>query len=660
MVMNGEGEDGGGGAAAAAAVAAEEEDSSSTNTSPLQPDTPPAEANAVREMVAIIESVATIGEFRRTQRKESFCLLRRMKILLPLLEETLDLDSPIPESASTHLLKLKKALLMAKSLLRTCSEGSKLYLVLESEAVLIKFNATYDRISEALKGFPFDELKISDEVKEQVELMVMQMRRAKGRTETQDLELAMDMMILLSNQDERNADRAIIERLAKKLELQTVQDLKMEAIAVGKHVRERGGKNSEATQPIMDLLNKFNRIAGVEEINVLENPVVSRSLEKSPSLLIPHEFLCPITLEIMTDPVIVATGQTYERESIEKWLDSNHRTCPKTRQTLVHLSLAPNFALKNLIMQWCEKNNFQLPKKDDSVGLDSSFTEQKEKISLLVEDLSSMQLEVQRKAVVKIRMLSKENPENRILIAYCRAIPPLVQLLSYPDSKIQEHSVTALLNLSIDEANKRSIAIEGAIPAIIEVLQNGTIQAKENSAAALFSLSMLDENKVTIGFSNGIPPLVDLLKNGTVRGKRDAVTALYNLSLNNTNKSRAIHAGIVTPLLQLLEDKNLGMVDEALSILLLLASHPDGRHEIGQLPFIETLVEFIREGTPKNKECAASVLLELGSSNSSFILAALQFGVYEHLTEIARSGTNRAQRKANSLMQLMSRSEQIP
>ncbi|KAF2322630.1 hypothetical protein GH714_025442 [Hevea brasiliensis] len=196
---------------------------------------------------------------------------------------------------------------------------------------------------------------------------------------------------------------------------------------------------------------------------------------------------------------------------------------------------------------------------------------------------------------------------------------------------LQEQPATALLNLLIDEANKRIIAREGAIPAIIDILQNGTEEARENSTAALFSLSMLDENRVLVGTSNGIPSLVNLLQDGTIRGRKDAATALFNLSLNQTNKFRAIKADIITPWLHLLGDKNIGMIDEALSILLLLASHPKGRSEIGRLSFIRTLVEIIKSGTPKNKECATSVLLELEVNNSSFTLAALQYGVYEHL-----------------------------
>ncbi|GFY95716.1 plant U-Box 15 [Actinidia rufa] len=613
----------------------------------------------IQELTALIESVQSIGDFRRTQRKEANSIARRLKLLLPLLEEIRDLETSVPESGMNCLCNLKKAFLAAKKLLKMCNEGSKIFLALESEDVMIRFHSVYETLNQALEGMPYTEIGISEEVKERVELMRMQLRRAKRQTDSQDMEIAMDMMVLLSTKDDRNADNASVERLANKLALHTVEDLRTETIAVRKLVKERG-QSTESNQQIIDVLSKCKRIAGLEDTGVFDDPAVPKALAMCPSLAIPNEFLCPISLEIMTDPVIVATGQTYERESIQKWLDSDHRTCPKTGQVLAHLSLAPNVALRNLIMQWCQKNNVPLHKKDTPASSDSSCTEKNGEISSFVQNLSSNQLEVQRKAVRKVRMLSKESPENRILIASSGGIPPLVQLLSYPDSKIQEHAVTALLNLSIDESNKKLISRENPIPAIVEVLQNGTIGAKENSAAALFSLSMLDENKAAIGLSNGIAPLVDLLMNGTIRGKKDAVTALFNLSLSQANKARAIEAGIVAALLQLLKDKKLNMDNEALSLLLLLAAHPDGRQEIGQLSFIEMLVDFLKEGTPKNKECAAALLLELGTKNLNLMLAALQNGVYDHVVELSKNGTHRGQRKADSLLQLMSKSEQFP
>lgn len=481
----------------------------------------------------------------------------------------------------------------------------------------------------------------------------------------------MDMMIVFDKKDDRSSDSAILQRLAQRLELNTLQDLRKETMAIKRLIQERHGQFPETSQKIIELLKKFKKIAGIEDMNGIDEVSIPKYLEKCPSLIIPNDFLCPLCLEIMVDPVIVASGQTFERRSIEKWIDAGHRTCPKTGQPLEHLSLAPNYALRNLIKQWCERNKVSLARREasssstqrgtnttSSGSTSTSVGSGEEEIASLVQDLNSSQLDVQRKAVTKIRMLSKENPEKRVSIANNGGIPFLVKLLAYPDHKIQENTVTALMNLSIDEFNKKLIAKENAIPLIIEILKSGSVEGKENSAATLFSLSMLDENKVSIGMYNGIPALVELLKSGSMRGQKDAAIALFNLLLNQPNRKRAIDAGIVGPLLKVLGDKKLGMVDEALSIILLLTSVPDGIAEVGNVTFVERLVEFIRDGTPKNKECAVSVLLELGLHDTALVLTAVRLGVYEELCEISKTGTNRAQRKANALLQYIAKCDQ--
>ncbi|KAK4776013.1 hypothetical protein SAY87_023974 [Trapa incisa] len=75
---------------------------------------------------------------------------------------------------------------------------------------------------------------------------------------------------------------------------------------------------------------------------------------------IPAHFCCPLSLELMTDPVIVATGQTYERAFIERWLDLGLTACPRTRQALENTNLIPNYTVKQLITSWCELNNVKL------------------------------------------------------------------------------------------------------------------------------------------------------------------------------------------------------------------------------------------------------------------------------------------------------------
>eukprot|EP00111_Clytia_hemisphaerica_P015432 TCONS_00045583-protein len=67
---------------------------------------------------------------------------------------------------------------------------------------------------------------------------------------------------------------------------------------------------------------------------------------------IPDEFLCPITRELMADPVLVADGFTYERSSIASWFDSGNITSPMTNKPLPSNQLVPNRSLKNAIMRY--------------------------------------------------------------------------------------------------------------------------------------------------------------------------------------------------------------------------------------------------------------------------------------------------------------------
>ena len=75
----------------------------------------------------------------------------------------------------------------------------------------------------------------------------------------------------------------------------------------------------------------------------------------------PPSFLCPITQEIMRDPVTCADGHSYERASIERWL-ATHNTSPKTGAELPNQALIPNHALRNAIEEWLSANFKLVPR----------------------------------------------------------------------------------------------------------------------------------------------------------------------------------------------------------------------------------------------------------------------------------------------------------
>ena len=65
--------------------------------------------------------------------------------------------------------------------------------------------------------------------------------------------------------------------------------------------------------------------------------------------IIPTAFLCPITHELMRDPVILVDGHTYERRAIVDWLDLGKVTSPVTNEQLQNAVLIPNYALRSAI-----------------------------------------------------------------------------------------------------------------------------------------------------------------------------------------------------------------------------------------------------------------------------------------------------------------------
>lgn len=90
------------------------------------------------------------------------------------------------------------------------------------------------------------------------------------------------------------------------------------------------------------------------EVNV---PKVSRQFSipnKDPQM--PEEFYCPITQEVMKDPVIAADGFTYERSAISSWFQSGKDTSPMTNERLRHMQLITNIILKVLIKKHIESS----------------------------------------------------------------------------------------------------------------------------------------------------------------------------------------------------------------------------------------------------------------------------------------------------------------
>ena len=67
----------------------------------------------------------------------------------------------------------------------------------------------------------------------------------------------------------------------------------------------------------------------------------------------PDELICPITQEVMEDPVVAADGHTYERAAIARWM-VKRMTSPKTGEDLESPIVFPNHSVRRMVREWQE------------------------------------------------------------------------------------------------------------------------------------------------------------------------------------------------------------------------------------------------------------------------------------------------------------------
>ncbi|EEE57145.1 hypothetical protein OsJ_07051 [Oryza sativa Japonica Group] len=83
---------------------------------------------------------------------------------------------------------------------------------------------------------------------------------------------------------------------------------------------------------------------------------------------VPTFFRCPISLDVMRSPVSLCTGVTYDRASIQRWIDSGNTTCPATMLPLPSTDLVPNLTLRRLIALWASTAAPSSPAAPSAVG----------------------------------------------------------------------------------------------------------------------------------------------------------------------------------------------------------------------------------------------------------------------------------------------------
>jgi hypothetical protein len=105
---------------------------------------------------------------------------------------------------------------------------------------------------------------------------------------------------------------------------------------------------------IKESLEKINLISlSYEKLEYYEK---LKELKSKMGSGIPETMLCPITGDVMFDPVIASDGQCYDRRAIEMLFQKKILLSPVTKEPFVNASLLPNIIMKKLIGEFLDNS----------------------------------------------------------------------------------------------------------------------------------------------------------------------------------------------------------------------------------------------------------------------------------------------------------------
>lgn len=379
----------------------------------------------------------------------------------------------------------------------------------------------------------------------------------------------------------------------------------------------------------------------------------------------PNDYRCPISLELMTDPVTVSTGQTYNRASILKWLKDGNMTCPITGERLISTELFPNTALKKLIQKFCYDNGISTTKSHVSITTATTVNTDSPAAAHAIQfaswSLARMLVfgteEQKNKAAYEIRLLSKSNVFNTACLAEMGTVPPLLDLIQ--TTTTQENAIAALLKLSKHIIGREAIMESRGLESLVTVLKRGySLEARRDAAGIIFYLTSVKEYRKLIGEnSEAVHGLVEIIKEGTICGKKNAIVAIFGLLLLPKNRSKVLVSGAVPAIVNVLSSSDRAyVVNDCLAVLVVLADSGEGALAILEGLDLCLVVGVLKSATSREeKEYCVSILLSLCVNIGAQVVGVLvkDASLMPLLYAIITDGTPQAEKKARKLINVL-------
>jgi hypothetical protein len=127
----------------------------------------------------------------------------------------------------------------------------------------------------------------------------------------------------------------------------------------------------------------------------------------------PCNYVCPLTLQVMNEPMNDGCGHCFDRDAIVAWLEY-HEMCPISRKPITRRELRPSRALRSRIQKWKRLHDYK-EEQDNGDGVELMTYPRNETYSPMELILLPQERKVLGAIKIRAHALRRQRRKERII-----------------------------------------------------------------------------------------------------------------------------------------------------------------------------------------------------------------------------------------------------
>ncbi|CAM8906584.1 unnamed protein product [Rhodiola kirilowii] len=361
---------------------------------------------------------------------------------------------------------------------------------------------------------------------------------------------------------------------------------------------------------------------------------------------IPREFICALTKQLMSDPVILSSGQTVERRFIETYFDiyPGCRKCPVTRKAVLSShDLTPDAALGAKIKRWFENKSIN--------------DERREYFRMLLRRLAHSS-EDQIASAAELRSLVNDFPAYAKVFfdigssAVLELARPLLSKEPATIGSLRE-DIIVTFDLLVEQENEicKLFAHHPAVFDVIdESIRSGSIKTRQSALSLVYYIADFPDGRETLSQRGVVEHLVELVEEGDLLLFNDVLRTLFEF---DTHNERVIN-GILAAFLNHMENENL-VSELGWLLTVVMNKKVVWEHVVDSEKIYSKLLDILKEHeSDKVKNFCVGFLLRIVRINNRALLSTRKYeDEYSIITRMVETGDLQAKTIAVNVLDLL-------